>query len=495
MTQILHIFRKDLRHHWPYALLAILVSIFLYLWFPLSLFPENSDKSSRLLQLLNLLQPVAWLLVVARLVQDEAIPGATQFWISRPYDWRCLLAAKSLFLILVLHTPLLLIHLGALARNGFSPWPHLGNLLMQQLAFFGTFVLIGWALAALTTNIAHFLLLFLVGAVTVGSTIELLPFRFPEGMEWMLDFLRLALSSAFMALLLLWQYSRRGSRIALVIAAVGFLMVLVLPRAVSASNALAWQKFLSPASVAPALAVQLNLSQPQISPEYLPANAKGAFVNIPLATKGFDERDLLFHQVEVLMVTPQGERIPARHLNIYKVPSEQGTNRWWHLILLDRRDLARVKSAVRIESKAVLSTYRRVTSVELAVSPEPRWIEGIGLCVAKVWPGTAGLRVRCRQAADNSDRITVEPMYPPGSGKSEPHVIQHQSGQMGPTFQYAPVSNTTTWTSIPPKIPSFRLRRLTYEYTGPFTWALDAVPIADLVVEGTKPPIANSKIN
>lgn len=244
MTQIWHIFRKDLRHHWPYALLAVVVSMVLHLWLPLSLSPEQIPGSDRISSFLNLLQPIAWLILLGRLMHDEAIPGTTQFWLSRPYDWRCLLAAKGLFLILVLHGPLLLVHLGALARNGFSPWPHFGSLLGQQLALFGTLALMAWALAAVTNNLANFLLLFLVGFLSAMFSIELFPFRFPAGLQWMLDFLRLGLGSAFAALLLRWQYMRRGSRMAVGIAAVGFLIVLVLPRAVGASRAIALQEYL-----------------------------------------------------------------------------------------------------------------------------------------------------------------------------------------------------------------------------------------------------------
>lgn len=489
MTQILHIFRKDLRHHWPYVLLAIVVSILLHLLLPVSLSLKDPRNHNEFSDLLGLLQPVAWLLVVARLVQDEAIPGTTQFWISRPYDWRCLLAAKGLFLILVVHTPLLLLHMGALARNGFSPWPHLGSLLMQQLGLFAAASLLSWAGAALTTNLAHFLLWFLVLGVAVAMGIQYQPLSLPQGLDWMPDFLRAACCSAFSALLLLWQYWRRGSRIALGIGAVGCLVLIFLPRAVSTAHAINWQKFLSPASVAPALTIQLDVLQPPLNPEDFPANANSVYASIPLAMKGFEERDFLVHVEAVWLVTTQGERIPVGYWNIYKVPSGQGAHQWRQVIFVKRRDLPRLKSAVRIEGRAILSTFRRVASAELPLSPEPSWIEGIGWCVAGEWRGSEGVRVRCRQTADNRNRVTVEPIDESGNSKSDRQSVLPQSGRLGPTLQLAPVSVATSWAANYRGIQSFRLQSLTYEYTGLFAWALDAVPLADFMVEGTGPPI------
>jgi hypothetical protein len=485
MTQIWHIFRKDLRHHWPYVLLPVLVSMLLHLWSPLSLFVPSIANNDAWVTLLILLQPVASLLLVARLVQDEALPGTTQFWISRPYDWRCLVAAKGLFLLLLIHGPSLLVQLGGLARNGFSPWSHLSSVLAQQLAVFFTLILAGWAIAALTTHLAQFLLVFLCGFLALMFSFQLLPLRFPSGLDWMMDFLRYGLGFGVAALLIWWQYRRRARLGAYLIAGVGFVLVLLVPAIVSASRAIAWQELLSPSAVAPALSVQLDLSQQQAKITDFPTDTNNVYVRLPLAMTGFDDRDILVHRGEILLVTPQGERIPAWLHNIDKVPIGQGSQAWRQVLLVNRRELARIKSPVRIESKVVLSTYRRVASVELPLSPEPRWIEGIGWCVAGEWKGSVGLRVRCRHTTDNRDRITVDPVYQPGSSGWEYLTPMPESGGLGPRIQFAPVSVATSWARNFRGIRSFRLHRLTYEYTGPFTWTLDEVPLTDLVVEGT----------
>ena len=40
-------------------------------------------------------------------VQQERVPGDRQYWLTRPYDWRCLLAAKNAFLLIFLAPPLI----------------------------------------------------------------------------------------------------------------------------------------------------------------------------------------------------------------------------------------------------------------------------------------------------------------------------------------------------------------------------------------------------
>lgn len=231
--------------------------------------------------------------------------------------------------------------------------------------------------------------------------------------------------------------------------------------------------------------MHLDLSQQQPKIPEFPTDANNVYVLLPLAMTGFEDRDILVHRGEILLVTPKGERIPAWLHNIDKVSIGQGSPAWRQVLLVNRGELARIKSPVRIETKVVLSTFRRAASTELPVSKEPRWLAGIGWCVAGEWKGSFGLRVRCRQLTGNRHRIAVESIYEPGSSGSEYVVLMPESGRLGPTLQFAPVSVAISWARAYRGIQFFRLHRLTYDYTGPFTWALDDVPIADLVVEGS----------
>jgi energy-coupling factor transporter ATP-binding protein EcfA2 len=63
------------------------------------------------------LVPIAWCVLIARGVQAENLVGDRQFWVTRPYDWYKLLAAKVLFVIVFVNLPLFIVDLILSARG------------------------------------------------------------------------------------------------------------------------------------------------------------------------------------------------------------------------------------------------------------------------------------------------------------------------------------------------------------------------------------------
>ena len=98
MKQVWHIFRKDVRHYWREGAVSILLmAAFAWnemrRWNPADayVFGFNRFLSTGLPIILLML---SWWLVVARVVQGESLVGDRQFWITRPYEWKKLLAAR-----------------------------------------------------------------------------------------------------------------------------------------------------------------------------------------------------------------------------------------------------------------------------------------------------------------------------------------------------------------------------------------------------------------
>jgi hypothetical protein len=87
--------------------------------------------------------------------------GDRQFWITRPYEWPKLIAAKALFLVVFLYVPLLLAQCCILVRAGFSPFPYLPGLLSDLYALTCVLILPLVALAAVTRNFARMTLVVL----------------------------------------------------------------------------------------------------------------------------------------------------------------------------------------------------------------------------------------------------------------------------------------------------------------------------------------------
>ena len=171
MNQVLHIFRKDARHLWREiaASLALLVA---FAWLDIRSWSQPYGamatgvsvllSAEMLPGLVNLLLPVSWIFLIVRVVQGESLVGDRQFWVTRPYDWKQLLAAKALFVLTFVNFPLLLADAFLLAHAGFHPTHYLAGLLWLQLMWI--LFLFVWltALAAVTNSVAQMLLALLL---------------------------------------------------------------------------------------------------------------------------------------------------------------------------------------------------------------------------------------------------------------------------------------------------------------------------------------------
>ena len=159
MTQILNIFRKDTRRFWPEIMLSVIVVFAFALVFPNEwrIFHDRSvqNRMSIMLAALGILMVTGWWLLIARSVHAESLVGDQQFWITRPYEWKKLLAAKVLFLAAWIGVPYLLAQLLLLAEAGFHPLAYMPGLLFNLLLVSVGFLLPMFALAAVTSNFAR----------------------------------------------------------------------------------------------------------------------------------------------------------------------------------------------------------------------------------------------------------------------------------------------------------------------------------------------------
>lgn len=124
MTQALHIFRKDLRHQKVDLAIYIGLLVLTGILVPTG-WPGHWSSNTMLPLLRTLLQvavPVFWLVMIARLVHEEAIVGDRQFWTTRPYRWSSLLGAKLLFLVVCIALPHFVMQWCIALYGGVSPF-------------------------------------------------------------------------------------------------------------------------------------------------------------------------------------------------------------------------------------------------------------------------------------------------------------------------------------------------------------------------------------
>jgi len=165
MNQVLYIFRKDVRRHWLEIIVSLLLLIgFAWkmpiLWGPDPRFGET-PATRWLFALLGISLCFSWWILIVRVIQGESLVGDRQFWLTRPYQRRWLMAAKLLFVIAFVNVPVLIFDVALLARVGFSPWHYLPEVLQGQLLLTAFLVLPVATISTITESPAQFLLIFL----------------------------------------------------------------------------------------------------------------------------------------------------------------------------------------------------------------------------------------------------------------------------------------------------------------------------------------------
>jgi hypothetical protein len=159
MNQALHILRKDTRCLWYELSIALLFQA-LFTFFemrPHQVFGivDGFVGLGGAETLVDFLLPVAWWYLIAALVHEEPLPGDRQFWVTRPYSWKSLLAAKVLFILAFVNLPVLIADGFILTAPGFSIAEDWKGMLWRQIPFTIAVLLPPLALASLTRNLGQ----------------------------------------------------------------------------------------------------------------------------------------------------------------------------------------------------------------------------------------------------------------------------------------------------------------------------------------------------
>jgi hypothetical protein len=229
VKQVLAIFCKDARRFWPeiavcIGLLLALVVVYPATWSAVdehatiagTRFAGNGGPMGLLANCLVVLVPIAWLVLIARVVHCEQLVGDTQYWLTRPYDWRKLFAAKLAFLAAFLYAPFFVAQCVLLAEGGFHPFHYLGGLLFNLLLLTAAGVLPVLALSALTTGFGRLMLVLLglalvvvIAAVAANSVPSYVLFSVPVLVSGQLAFCAIFCGSLAAALTM---YARRRAK-------------------------------------------------------------------------------------------------------------------------------------------------------------------------------------------------------------------------------------------------------------------------------------------
>jgi hypothetical protein len=215
LRQTLHIFKKDVRYLWleiSIVLAATGAFTFVVARGSQSL-NDPAAVQGAAATLLTYLLPVAWCALIARLIYAEPLAGNQQFWATRPYAWKSLLAEKALFIAVFINLPKLIGDTVILRAYGFEIRSELGGLLWTQVLLTAVLVLPVAALSAVTTGFVQLLAVTFLLVLAVAGWNLVIPGAGDTwlALEWTRSYsIGLVVAVAALAIIL-WQYARRDT--------------------------------------------------------------------------------------------------------------------------------------------------------------------------------------------------------------------------------------------------------------------------------------------
>lgn len=227
MKQILNILRKDVRQHWPVILLTLAASAASAWDEPRHWVPWTDFGADRI-RWIPILLMLSWCVLIIRLVQSEALAGDRQYWITRPIEWKKLLAAKILCVAIFVNAPALLVDVYLLLKAGFRmSIGYLPGLFSMQMEI-AVILLAGAALAVVTPNVGQMTIAALVVGLFAAGLAIVDGYLPPSRSSEIPDNLTLGITVAACCAAVGWQYARRRtkqSRMILVAAAVALFII------------------------------------------------------------------------------------------------------------------------------------------------------------------------------------------------------------------------------------------------------------------------------
>jgi len=232
VNKTLRIFAKDVRHLWPEILVSLVLTAGFaatdhYWWARVA--PEDIRRTLLIRATMEFLMPLGWVMLIVRAVQDESLVGDRQFWITRPYGWQRVLAAKLLFIAAFICIPLALVELFLLHQAGLHPTLVVPGLLLR-FCFFCGFILIPLvAFSAITPTVTRMFMVLLaaVGYIVLAAYLFFAAFPRPvmvpgNGGRGAWIFLLIPITGVVIILL---QYIRRSTRTSIVLLASAVLIM------------------------------------------------------------------------------------------------------------------------------------------------------------------------------------------------------------------------------------------------------------------------------
>lgn len=464
MKQILHIFQKDARHYWRESAASI-VLMAAYAWYETRGWAAEGAvgydvsafrlfTSGFLSGLVPVLLPISWALVIVRVIQGESLVGDRQFWVTRPYEWKKLLAAKILFILVVVNLPLLIADIFLLSKAGFPPMHYLTGLLWMQLLIALFVLLTIAALATVTASLLQMCLailviaLYLIGMVSLSERIPSSSFS-----SSIVDSLQSVLLIGTGMVVIWWQYStRRTARSRWLIAGFGFVLFLILVA--------------TPYRSVVARQYPLEAGQPPVQLALLPAEKPAAEnvsdkeddvqIQIPLSVSGMTDDSLMtMSGVMVEIESPDGVRWNSgwRSNGTSLFPEQKRTQIDFSL---KRKIFERVRGTPVVARISVALTVFHDRNRREFIVPNGEFVmPDVGLCTSEAGYSR---NIHCRAALRIPSSLLITSDLSQTTCPARKEEVRAQSGEIARDWHHYSDSEPAEFGISPVKTVDFDLR-------------------------------------
>ncbi len=298
---IWNIFKKDLAQLWLLSVFVALVHLSsAALWFVLGPFKEPQGLVI-VAQVFSILALLGNLALITTLVHQEILPGVSQDWLIRPIRRLDLLLSKLLFILVVVHGPMLVADVVHATAAGFAFRDALGAALSRNIFVLLVFSLPVFAIATITRNLvqvaAALVATWLV--VVAGMALGILargggaPVFAASGIQWMTPAFWSLLAFLGAVVVIPMQYFRRATHRARSIVAAAVLLAPLLSLSTWGA-AFSVQRLLSPnPSLADPITIRFDPGLGRSSAETDSPSVKA--ILLPLRVSGLPPKSFLMN--------------------------------------------------------------------------------------------------------------------------------------------------------------------------------------------------------
>ncbi len=435
MTLILHILRKDWKLLWPLGVACALLQAALA---GLEYRPESfaaSDGGNAAAMILSLSLGLGLILTIVLAVQQDALPGVNQDWLIRPIKRRDLLIAKTLFVLSVIHVPIVTVHSIRGIAEGLALGDTLRVTLLSNVELALLFSLPVFALATLSKTVTEALvtalaaLVFVLLATLVAATLGMVgshAFHLDgptddTGLDWMVGLLHHGVLSMTAIAVVGLQYARRDTRRSRIVLAAGLLLFVIVGR-LPWQPAFALQQALSPqpeagrgvvmqwAPLAPSTVSGFALQDEDVKARQRPVQGGRQRLIVGIDVEGLPP-DAALHadRVALRVLDGRGATVYRTTGQVWDVRAAgDGTARLRQVIDLPKRVYARFAGRpVSLALEYSLTVLRSRVLRALPALEGNEAIEGVGRCASRLDDDGMSIDVGCEAAGELPPCLSV----------------------------------------------------------------------------------------